>query len=513
MAAGGRPSSLRDMVRAMIFFATIVAYVAVLVGVAVWKSRTTRTQEQFMVAGRSVSTWFLVGTLVCTWVGSGSLFGGAGLAFREGISQLWMSAGAWAGIVIVYFLAHRVRRIAQFTVADILEKRYTPLARVLGTVTVIVAYLAIAGYQFRGAGRLLNLVTQDLPGGLPEISVEQGRLIACVLVIAFTLLAGMTSIVSVDLFNGILMTVGVLLALPLVLSSVGGWGEVAATVPATHFAPLGQHGTVWAFGVFFPTFFLLLGESSIYQKFFTAKDEGSARRAVLGMVVGVIIIETVLALLAVAGAGKYWNQAPFRGSDGAIDTATTETIILYLARYDLPTIAGALLLGGALAIIFSTANTFLMIPSTNLTRDIYQRFLKPDATGAQVVRFQRIMIVVVGVTAYLLATQFTTILQMAFTAYTMVGAGITPALLAAFIWKRVTPAGGTASIAAGMLVTMVITWQQTALSAWLTSTWGHPVDVTEYMIYPAVVASIACLVGVSLLTPPSPEERWRPFQP
>ena len=495
----------------MIFFVTIVLYLAVLLGVAVWKSRTTKTQEDFMVAGRSVSTLFLVGTLVCTWIGSGSLFGGAGLAFREGIGDLWMSAGAWVGIVLVYFLAHRVRRIAQFTVADLLEKRYTPLARVLGTLTVIVAYMAIAGYQFRGAGRLLNLVTADLPGGLPHISVEQGRVIACAIVIVFTLLAGMVSIVSVDLFNGVLMILGVLLALPLALSSVGGWSQVAATVPSTHFAVFGQHGPLWAFGVFFPTFFLLLGESSMYQKFFAAKDEASARRAVLGMVAGVVIIETVLALLAVVGAGKYWNLPPFRGSDGTLDAPATETIILYLARHDLPAVAGCLLLGAGMAIIFSTANTFLMIPSTNMARDIYQRFLRPEATEAQVVIFQRIMIVVLGVLAYLLATRFTTILQMAFTAYTMVGAGLTPALLAAFLSRRVTPAGGTASIAAGMLVTALITWQQAPLSAWLSGRLGAAVDVTEYMIYPAVLASVFCLVGVSLLTPPPPEEKWRPF--
>jgi solute:Na+ symporter, SSS family len=493
------------------FLATIVIYVGLLLGVGVWKSRTTKTQDDFMVAGRSVSTWFLVGTLVCTWIGSGSLFGGAGLAFREGLGDLWMSAGAWVGIVIVYFLAHRVRRIAQYTVADILEKRYTPLARVLGTLTVIVAYVAIAGYQFRGAGRLLNLVTQDLPGGLPQISVEQGRLLACGLVVVFTLLAGMVSIVSVDIVNGALMVVGVLLALPLALSAVGGWSQVAAAVPSTHFAPFGRHGPVWAFGLFFPTFFLLLGESSMYQKFFSAKDEGSARRAVLGMVVGVVVIETTLALLAVVGAGKYWSLPPFRGPDGALDTPATETIVLHLARYDLPVLAGCLLLGAGMGIIFSTANTFLMIPSTNLARDIYQRFLRPGATEAQVVRFQRVMIVMLGVTAYLLATRFTTILQMAFTAYTMVGAGLTPALLAAFLWKRVTPAGGTASIAAGMLVTALITWQGAALSAWLSGLRGRPVEVTEYMIYPAVIASMLCLVGVSLLTPPSPEERWRPF--
>lgn len=494
----------------MPFFVTIVAYVGVLLGVGVWKSRTTKTQDDFMVAGRGVSTWYLVGTLICTWIGSGSLFGGAGLAFREGLGELWMSAGAWVGIVLVYFLAHRVRRIAEYTVADILEKRYTPLARILGTTTVIVAYMAIAGYQFRGAGRLINLATQDLPGIAP-VSVETGRFVACAAVILFTLLAGMVSIVAIDVFNGILMIVGVLLALPLALGAAGGWGHVVAEVPPTHFATFGQHGPLWAFGVFFPTFFLLLGESSMYQKFFSAKDESSARRAVLGMVVGVIIIETSLALLAVIGAGKYWNLAPFRTAGGALDVAATETIILHVARHDLPVAAGCLLLGAGMAIIFSTANTFLMIPSTNLTRDIYQRFVNPAASQTQMVTVQRVMIVLVGVLAYLLATRFTSILQMAFTAYTMVGAGLTPALLAAFLWKRVTPAGGTASIAAGMLVTSLITWQQEPLSAWLSSRFGAPLDVTEFMIYPAVIASLVCLVGISLMTTPSAEERWKPF--
>jgi SSS family solute:Na+ symporter/sodium/proline symporter len=93
----------------------------------------------------------------------------------------------------------------------------------------------------------------------------------------------------------------------------------------------------------------------------------------------------------------------------------------------------------------------------------------------------------------------------------MVGAGLTPALLAAFLWKRVTPAGGTASIAAGMLVTALVTWQATPLSAWLSARQGASVDVTEYMIYPAVAASVLCLVVVSLLTPPPAEDKWRPF--
>jgi hypothetical protein len=62
-----------------------------------------------------------------------------------------------------------------------------------------------------------------------------------------------------------------------------------------------------------------------------------------------------------------------------------------------------------------------------------------------------------------------------------------------------------------MTVTAAITVWQEPLGQWLRSSWGFRGDVTEYMIYPAVLASVLCLVVVSLLTPPPPEEKWRPF--
>lgn len=477
-----------------IYLIVVVLYVGALLGIGVYKSRSVKTQDDFMVAGRKTPTWLLVGTLVCTWVGSGSLFGGAGLAFRMGFSQLWMSAGAWAGIAIVFFLAHRVRRISQYTISDILERRYNAVARLLGTSAVIIAYLTIAGYQFRGGGRLLNILT--------GIDPVLGAAITCVAVIAFTVVAGMISIISIDLFNGIIMTLGVLIAVPLVLAAVGG-GDQVATLPADRFMVFGQHNAIWAAGIFFPTFFLLLGESSMYQKFFSAKNESAARKAVIGMIVGVIVIESALCGLAVIGSSKYLMLAPFAGPDGTLDKAATETIIMQVARFDLPVVAGALLFCAAVAIILSTANTFLMIPSTNVTRDIYQRFIRPDASQETIVRFQRIWIVLLGLLAFVLASFFKSILDMAFTAYTMVGAGITPALLAAFLWKRVTVAGGVSSIIAGMGVTLIITAANFILP--------EPLMETDYIILPAAVASIASLIIVSLMTAPSPEEKWKPF--
>lgn len=92
----------------MIILWAIGGYLAVLIVISLVKSRKVADQDDFMVAGRGVPALFLVGTLVCTWIGSGSLFGGAGRAFREGFSALWLSAGAWAGIAVVYALLARL---------------------------------------------------------------------------------------------------------------------------------------------------------------------------------------------------------------------------------------------------------------------------------------------------------------------------------------------------------------------------------------------------------------------
>src|SRR5262249_3985516 len=130
------------------FSGVVLAYLLALVGIGVHKSFGVKTQSDFMVAGRRTPTWMLVSTLICTWIGSGSIIAGAGLAYRMGLAEIWMSAGAWAGICCVYFLAGRVRRISEFTLPDLLEKRYNPAARLLGTTTIVIAYTTIAGYQF-----------------------------------------------------------------------------------------------------------------------------------------------------------------------------------------------------------------------------------------------------------------------------------------------------------------------------------------------------------------------------
>lgn len=243
----------------------------------------------------------------------------------------------------------------------------------------------------------------------------------------------------------------------------------------------------------------------MYQKFFSARNEKAAKSAVVWWVLGTIVVETAIASLAIL-AFSHFNSLPVT-SELFLSVENSEQVILHTARYGtevgLPLIAGLLLICAAVAIITSTGNSFLMAPSTNMTRDIYQRFINPGADQKRVVRFQRLFLVLLGILAYLLLTQFRTILDMAFTAYTMVGAGLTPVLLAAFLWKRVTSAGGVASIATGMGVTILITIINSILP--------EPFISTSYIVIPAASASVTVLIVVSLLTGPDPDHKWKKF--
>ncbi|HUU44424.1 MAG TPA: sodium:solute symporter family protein [Acidobacteriota bacterium] len=460
----------------MVYLWVIIAYLLILVGVGAYRSKAVKSQDDFMVAGRKLSAKVLVGTLLATWIGSGSILASAGLAYDRGMPALWFSAGVWVALFVQYFVAGRARAFGQYTVPDILEARYNHWARILGTLVTIIAYTAIVSYQFRAGGMVLNLVT--------GISVDQGIIITAVFVIAYTVLAGLVSVVYTDVVNGIIMVVGLVVALPFLLGDAGGWSGVVSRLPKTHFEVLGDMTLLQALGYSLPAMLLLLGESGMYQRFFSARDKSTAKRAVSGWIVGTIAVEGLIIILAIVGSALYTD-------------IQSEMVILHAVRHGLPLMVGCLFLAAIVAVIVSTADSFLLVPSTNIMRDIYQRFVNPDLPQKKMVLYSRIVVALLGIVAFVQVRFFERVLEMAIYAYTMYGVGVTPAVMAAFFWKRATAAGGVSSIATGMLTTIV--WEV------LAQPWGIPT------VYPALGLSLSCLIFVSLLTPKPDESKWIPF--
>lgn len=475
------------------YFIAIISYLGLLIVVGAVLTRRVRTGTDFMVAGRRLPLAVMIGTLVATWIGTGSIMGNAGLAWRNGFSALWAPLGGALGILVVYFLAARARRFEGVTVPDILEARYHPSARILATIVTVTAYTVITSYQFRAGGRVLNLVT--------GMSVDSGIIITAVFVIAYTALAGMLSVAYTDLINGIIMMVGLLIVLPIIVGQAGGWGAIRTNLGPEFFAAHnGEVQTLGGLNVMLPGMLLLMGESNMFGRFFSARSAGVARRAVAGWIIGVTILEVVVIAIGVAGRSLYPNLAElYPGVANA-----SEVVIPHMILTSVHPLIGVVLVAALAAVIVSTADSFLLTPATNIVNDVWKRFFDPDLAGRREVRILRMVVIALGIWAYIQVRFFPNVLQAALYAYTMYGAAITPAVLAAFFWKRAGVAAGVASIATGMVVTLLWKWQiQPAL---------NPEGMGLFdAVIPAMVASVSVLVIVSLLTSPPAPEKWAPF--
>jgi len=470
----------------MPYLLTIFAYLFFLFFIGLRLTRRLKSKEDFLVAGRTLTAPVLVGTLLATWIGSGDIFSVSDLSYNHGYSSLIGSSGGWLGIIIVFFIAGRVRSFGQFTVPDILEARYNKWARILATITTIIAYVTIVSYQFRGGGWVLSIITEG------KISMKTGIIIVAIFVITYTLLAGMISVAYLDIFNGLIMIGGILLALPFLIHHVGGMDYIVANVTPRSHPVLGNMTWIQAMSYFIPTFLLALGNGNMYQRFFSAKNEQEAKKAVLGWVLGVIILGMILQSLAVVGSSY------FKG----LEAEEAGKIILLVAHKGVPIAVGCALLTAIVAIIISTANSFLLVPATNIIRDVYQRFINPNLGDKRMILYSRLAVIMLGLISYSLISFFPRILDAAYAAYTIYGAGITPALVAVFFWKRATTAGGVLSILGGMTTTVI--WEI------INKIQGHlPLGLPA--IYPALICSLALLIGVSLASSKPSPDKWRLF--
>jgi SSS family solute:Na+ symporter/sodium/proline symporter len=481
-----------------LYVLVLAVIVVTLLAVALYRTSQVKTKADYLLAGRSLPAVVLVLTLLTSWIGAGSLFAGAENAYKNGFAALWQPAGGWLGLLLIYFIAPRARKFAQFTLPDLLEARYNQTARVLGTIAILIAYVAITSYQFRGGGDVLHLIFPD------AVSAGRGTFLIAGFVIITTAMAGMSSVAYMDVAIGSLVTVICVIAAPMLFFKAGGWAGLHASLPPQYFEVLGNYrldakgvqqsvgmGVVRGLEFLVPVLLLMLGNQVMYQKFFSAKSEKDARVSVVGWILGTLLLETLIVAIAVFGRALY--------PTGEVALHPRE-IIPYTARHGLPAVMGALLLGAVFAKVISTASNYLFSPATNLVNDVFVRYIAPGASNKRVLIVSRLCVVLLGCWALYQAVYAESILQKMLYAYTVYSAALTPVVLAAFYSKRVTAWGAVAAIASGTVVTLA--WDIEAVRQIF-----PPIVAARDAIFPALAAAVIAMVVVSLFTPaPAPEQ-------
>ena len=473
----------------MIHLVVILLYLFTLIGIGMYKAGKIKTQSDFAVAGRSLTPWVLVGTMLATWMGTGSILGNAGKTYDTGMAALILPLGSILGIVLLTKIAGKVRAFEKFTVPEILGDRFGPGARMLSVIALVIAYMVIVSYQFNAGGAVLNEVLTDEMGN-SLISIQTGTIIAAIFIIAYTMLAGLVSVAYTDVANGIIIIFSFIIAIPIFLAQAGGFSGMAASFEAMgkpeHMNFFGVYSTMDIINFCLPPFLLIMGDANMYQRFFASKNAKGAEQATKVLIFAVLLAE----LMIIFSAWVASSMIP--------DAEVGKYVLIYAAHKLLPTFLGAIMMTTIVGIIISTADSYLLVPATTLMRDVYLNYINPKADEKKIVFLSRMLVLGLGIIAYIVSLGFSKsagFFERALYAYTIYGAAITPSLVAALFWKRATKEGAVVSILTGTVTTLL--WKEAAFIQNII-----PQNIYNNMdeVLPAITLSVVSLVVVSLLT-------------
>ena len=612
----------------MTYLIAIFVYLLILTAIGIYKSRQVKTQEDFTVAGRTLSPWIMVCTMLAVWIGTGSIVGNAGKTYEVGMAAFFLPIGTFVGMILLSFIAARARSIEALSVPEIIGRRYGSTARLLAVVALVIAYMVIVSYQFNAGGMVLEVIagkkekaalsagdiltknqvskgyfhyeppqdwmgtteikfyaktdtsgnwsripeifavkviasteiiqqkaslnknieelqekiqqSQEVPeenkaqlrrlkntrvikentftrviiGGYdsgfkkhqgvyrlaeipeqgsiflhePVLTAQKATIIAAIFIIAYTMLAGLLSLAFADILTGIIITVSLLIAFPVLLAKAGGFSGMQAAFAAMgdrpdHMKLFGVFGAADYINFLLPVFLLVMGDANQYQRIFASKNAKGARTAVIVMIFVALIVEELIIA-----------EAWFAGSLTP-DPENGRYVLIYAARHFMPFALGVIFMITVVGIIISTADSFLLVPATTFIKDIYLNYINPKAAEKRIVFMSRLMVLTFGIIAWVVSLAFstsTTVFEKALYAFTVYGSAITPCLVAALFWKRATTTGAISSILAGTVTTLL--WEE-LIKVHL------PAEIAKLdAVLPAITLSVICLIVVSLCT-------------
>ena len=396
----------------------IVAFLVAMAGIGVWHARRVHSSEDFRLAGRNVAAPVLAGTLVATWIGTGSLFGNSEFTYLNGSAGFLLPLSGIVGMLLLAWLAPRVRDLPAGSVPEILGLRFGATARTLSAIAILLAYLVIVSYQYRAGAA----VAERLFPGMDQTTLRIGF---AGFIILYTALAGLISVIWTDVINGIVLGTGLVVGAALAWS---GWNAAVGPAGGALAGPSEALGTLTWINVMLPPFLLILGDANMFQRFMAAGSPRAARRAAFGAAAALLVLES--AIIGIAFASRILlPEAPANPGHAIIDMAFTV----------FPPAVGLLLVATTVAVIVSTADSYLLVSATTAAADLAGT--RPTPTT------QRLLVVVFGLFALLPAFLWEEFLSVALYAYTLYGASLTPAVLAALL----RPATSGRAVVGGMI--------------------------------------------------------------
>lgn len=398
----------------------LIVYLIFLILIAVRSARHVKDIPDFFVARKGASAKAVAGSLVATILGGSAVIGAIDSGARLGGAATWFMLVGALGLLALIPFAGRAYQHGKYALPDLVENLYGKGPRLVASLVIPVAWTGIVAAQIIAAAKLLMTFT--------TIGYTAAAIIAAAVFTGYTLAGGQLSILRTDFLQACLIVLGLVVLAGFALfggnpeNAAPSLSEILQGAPAfpfnTNFSPLDLFLLILTYGTTYTA------GPDIFSRVFCAKDTVTAKKAIAMAALTLIPVAFVIGFLAVYGVGLGDVQ-------GARITAIANQV---LPQPLIPLIALALL-----SVVLSSADTTLLSSSVIICR------LLPLGSLSRA----RIVILVNGIVALLLALVFTDIIGTLLLALAVYAGAFTVPILWGLLGLKAKPKFVAAAIVAG----------------------------------------------------------------
>src|SRR6266576_804773 len=409
----------------------LLLYFALIIAVGLYMGRKEENLEDFALGGRRMPWWAVLASLIAAETTAATYFGapGEGFTFRN-YTYLQLALGTiLARILVSYIFIKPYYDYKVYSIYEYLTARFGVPTKNAASAIFMVTRVLASGTRLYVAAIALALAYEMIrgvqPGQKETLFIYIGSTIAIVILTAiYTTLGGIKAVVWTDFIQASIMIGSALIAVGLLYSQIpGGWDEIVqrhGSFGFSDFFPTGldpaQHGWDEIRGMFeveYTIFAGLIGstfmtmathgtDQDMVQRMLTAPDIRRSRRSLI--LSGLADIPIVLTFLSIGLLlWTYYQAHP----DPTLPNTPNETFCHFIL-YQMPVGLRGLLLAGIFATAMGSLSTALNALATSFTRDWYEPYINPGATGEESLRtvrwatvaFSVLMIIVASATSY-----------------------------------------------------------------------------------------------------------------
>lgn len=383
--------------------------------------RSGRSWNDFFLAGRSLGTLHLTGSLVATILGASSTIGLVGLGYAKGLPAAWWLLSGALGLLILSKIAHAVRETGARTLPDLIGIFYGSSAKKSASALILIAWMGVIAAQIVAAGRIMGVLFGHDWAWMSATAI---------VLIAYTAHGGQRAVMRTDLLQLCVILAGLILVFAICLESAPEALNSLEFPTSENMSFRDVASMVVVVGSMY-----LIGPD-IYSRILSARSPESARvSATLSamMIIPLAFIITSIGIFA-------QHLLPVIRPEDALPLLMTDI----LPHWAVGVVAAAIL-----AAVMSSADTSLLTASSILTLDL--------GLGSEV-RARRMAALFIGSCSLLLAMSRPGIISTLMLSYTVFSGGFLVPVLAGFYKERLglTPNSATAGILCGGITSLTL---------------------------------------------------------